>query len=217
MRAIVTAFVLGLTTAGFLAGAPQDQDEEKKKQEEEDEALLEDLAPFTAFREKEKKRLEEEIEGSWVLQRFETPSNRFDSTAIQGYAIFYEGFMALTLRGQGRDQTWFDVEQRVLTLQAGVFRYQFGDLLTLQTASIMGFSLPDRLNDPIFERFNQAREYLVDLDEYELRLNHPSGYWFVFTKMERGEFPEETLKELEAMRWNADDIFDTNDREDRRR
>ena len=37
----------------------------------------------------------------------------------------------------------------------------------------------------------------------------------MFTRMERGEFPEETLKELEAMRWNADDIFDTTDRNDR--
>lgn len=202
MRPASSAFLVGLAALGLLSAAPQDPVPQKGED-------LDILAPFTAYREEEKARMEEEIQGAWRLNMLETPSERFDDRVIQGFALFYDGYMALVLQGEQQVEGFLTVDQREYRLQAGIYRFQFSNQLTLQTASVMGFSNADAF-DLIFERLDEPREFLVDLNERELRLNHPNGHWLVFEHMDTSIFPEEALRALERKRAGFDITEDVN-------
>jgi hypothetical protein len=191
MRKVSIALLIALST--FVI--PQDEQDPKP----DDGGLTDILAPLTAYREEEQIRQEELISGAWRLVQLETPSERLGSRDIRGFAMFQEGYMTLVLMGEQLVEGFLTVEQIQTHFQAGIYRYQVSELQTLQTASIMGFANPDSVN-LIFERVDEPREFIMDVSETELRLNHPNGHWLVFTRMKSGAFPIKALLGLERKR-----------------
>ena len=210
MRIASIAVVIALSALGMYQDPVGDQDEEEPTTEIDDL-----LAPFTAYREEERTKNEALITGAWRLVSVETSTDRIDARSMRGFAMFYDGYVSLVLIGEQVVQGFLTIDQVETQVQAGIHRYQISDLETLQTASIMGFSNPD-VSSLIFDEADETREFLMELDEHELRLNHPDGHWLVFRKMGSGVFPVEALRALERKRagrnttpdWDPDDPFD---------
>ena len=195
-----TASIALLLTLSALAS--QDPADEQDPQPD-DGGISDILAPFTAYREEERAKNEQLISGAWRLARVETRSDRLGGRDIRGFAMFQDGYMSLVLIGEQVVEGFLTVDQVATQIQAGMYRYRVSDLETLQTASIMGFANPDSF-DLVFEQVNEPREFLMELSETELRLNHPNGHWFVFTRMQSGIFPVEAVRALERNRAGRD-------------
>src|SRR5262245_37094940 len=56
-------------------------------------------SPVARFLAEEKKRIEKEIEGNWILLRFESPDVVVDAREARGFATFCGGFLSMTLMG----------------------------------------------------------------------------------------------------------------------
>lgn len=194
MRKASIALLLTLVTLA-LSQDPQDEQDPVP----DDGGLNDLLAPFTAYREEMQKEQEELIRGAWRLMRIETPSERLGSRDFRGFAMFEDGYMSLVLLGQQLVEGFLTIEQVEVQMQAGIYRYQVSEIQTLQTASIMGFANPDTF-DLVFEQVDEPREFLMTVSETELRLNHPNGHWFIFSRMESGAFPVQALRALERNR-----------------
>jgi hypothetical protein len=186
----------------------QDPVDEPAPQEEID-GLDGLLAPFTAYREEEQKRKSEMLSGAWRLARLETATDRLGVRDIQGFAMFRDGYASVVFMGQQIVEGFLTIDNLEITIQAGIYRYQVSDLGTLQTASLMGFSNPDASN-LVFEQADEPREFEMDVSEHELRLSHPNGHLFVYTRMQSAIFPEEALRALERDRAGRDTTPDWN-------
>ena len=194
MRKASLALLLALSSLALPQDPVDDQDPRP-----EDGALKDLLAPFTAYREEQQRKKEGLITGAWRLVRLETTTDRLGGRTMQGFAMFQDGYASLVLMGQQVVEGFLTVDQNEVQIQAGMYRYQVSDLGTLQTASIMGFANPDAF-DLVFEKTDEPREFLMDISEHELRLNHPNGYWLIFSRMQSGIFPVEAVRDLERRR-----------------
>jgi len=200
MRNASIALFLALSTLALSQDRRVEQDPVDEQDPKEDIGGIDDiLAPFTSYREEEQKRKGELISGAWRLARLETPTDRLGSRDIQGFAMFQDGYASVVFMAQQIVEGFMSLDQLEVQIQAGIFRYQISEIGTLQTASIMGFSNSDVVG-LVFEQTNEPREFNLDVSEQELRLNHPDGYWFVFTRMQSGAFPTDALRALERRR-----------------
>jgi hypothetical protein len=155
--------------------------------------------PFTALAERESLRIEEEIEGAWIMMGYQHPGAVIDPTDTRGFFVFHDGYMTLTL--QARKQTMGIFRERTeYTVQAGAYRYRIDRGRRLQTAGLMGFSNATPGGDLDFENVVQPEEYDILLAGQDLTLTRPDGRVFQFRRMERTEFPQDAVERLDRLR-----------------
>jgi hypothetical protein len=214
MRKASIALLLALSTLALPQDPLDGQDPVDEQDPQPEDGGIDDiLAPFTAYREEERKKKEKLINGAWRLSRLETPSDRLRGRAMQGFAMFQDGYASLVLMGEQIVEGFLTLDQLEVQIQAGIYRYQVSEVGTLQTASLMGFANPN-VSSLVFEQTDEPREFEMDVSEHELRLTHPDGYWFIFTRMQTGAFPTEALRALERRRAGRNTTPDWNPGQD---
>ncbi len=160
--------------------------------------------PITAFRQKERQRLEKELEGAWMLTSFETSEEYIDPRDIRGFASLHAGFMTLILQGREPVQSLLGGPDVEYTIQAGAYRYRVSENLTFQTASIMGYSNANPDGELEFDASGDAREYTLKLAGDELTLIREGGNRFVLSRLRSGAFPKTALDALDRARAGLD-------------
>ncbi len=203
MRTSWIAFLLGTLVAGLVPATLQDPVEDEREEQEEG------LPPFTAFRESEARRLEQKIRGVWILTLFESAEAVIEQRDARGFANFQDGFMTLIFQGRWFQSSFLGRAPVQFAIQAGAYRYRISPQLTLQTATVMGYSNANEDRVLTFERSRQAREYTVELkeEEDELVLSHPLGHRFVFARLRATDFPPEAIEALERSRMGVVEGF----------
>lgn len=154
---------------------------------------------FARHRYDELQRLPKEIEGAWLLMRYQPPLGVFDQNNIQGFAIFHGGYLSLTIQAQTFNAEYFGLGHQAY-VQGSAHRYRFNDQLELQTAAIMGFHNLNEDEAIEFEVPTAAREYVVALSDEELLLTHRDGALLVFQRLGETEFPEQAADYLDTVR-----------------
>ena len=185
---------LGLASGAALGGGFQDPADENP--------VLDNRAPLTAFTDAESARIEEEIQGAWILTGFATREGIADPEDYRGFAMFDDGFMSMSFQGQSLDPGIFTGPIAYST-QAGLHRFRISAQLTLQTAAVMGYISSDSNRSITFERSGQAREYNVRLIDGELVLSNVTGTRFTYRRVQSGAFPVNSARELERSRGRA--------------
>lgn len=160
--------------------------------------------PITAFRQRERQRLEKELEGAWMLTSFQTTQEYVDPRDVRGFADFHAGFMTLILQGREPDLSLLRGAVVNYTIQAGAYRYRVSENLTLQTATIMGYSNANALGELAFDASGDAREYTLRLADDELTLIREGGNQFVFSRLRSSAFPNTAIEALERARAGLD-------------
>ena len=155
---------------------------------------------IASFRAQERERIERELEGAWSLLSFTTDEGDVDPRDVRGFATFHAGYMTLILQGREEVRRLLRGPAPAYTIQAGAFRYRIGESLTLQTASVLGFSNGNREGELDFEPSNAVREYELRLAEDELELSREPGITFLFRRMPPGEFPASAIEAIDRAR-----------------
>ena len=155
---------------------------------------------FSGFKETEKERIEEEIEGTWMLLEYKSPREVLPRNQYAGFASFQNNFFSMTLRLSGTKRGIF-ADRPATVVQAGVHRYRLSNDLRLQTATVMGFSNENDDFELEIEPSAYPREYQVSLKEDQLSLRRADGLEFVFRRADSdGYFPRKAADALERNR-----------------
>ena len=180
-----------LLLAGILACLPQDPGSEPDP-EGQDEAS--EAPPFVSYREREMARLEDDVQGAWILLSYETPRQLLDRRDVQGFATFKDGRLVLILQAVGEGDRLLGPEL-TYAIHAGVHHYRVSPQLALQTSAIMEQVVhPD--DDPPLGEPATLREYNLRVLNDELVLTHLDGTRMVFRRTRAGTFPLATTEEL---------------------
>ncbi len=161
--------------------------------------------PIVRYPLEEQERLTKEVQGSWMLMRFEDPNEEaFDDSALDGFATFHDGFLTLMIQGRALETRFLGRVREHLFVQAGAYRYRFDELFNLQTASVVSFSNTNPGGDLAPDPAGAAGEYQVRLADDELMLRNPTGGVLTFRRVQAGEFPETAIRTLEKRRSGAE-------------
>ena len=203
MKAITnTVFVL-LSGGALLGGSlfdplPSPQVEQEKDAQEEavDERTI---PPFRRYRLAEKKRIEEALEGGWILMDFTDPNNPLEESVFDGWVSFHEGYMTLLFHFAIIEPGFLgEREQRYY--QMGTYRYQLSEELYLQTATLMGSSNWNPEGEIEREPSGFARELQIEIADDELTLTNRNLIRFQFRRVRETEFPLDAVRELQRTR-----------------
>ena len=138
---------------------------------------------------------------------FESAEEVIDQRDARGFANFQDGFMTLIFQGRQFEPSFLNREPVQFAIQAGAYRFRISPQLTLQTATVRGYSNANEDGVLIFERSRQAREYTIELKEDELVLSHAQGHRFVFARLRATDFPPEAIEALERARMGIVEEF----------
>lgn len=174
------------TSFAFLPGTLQDGG---------DEPDTDKLPPFTRYRIERRAELEEKIESAWTLVEFRQVDVPVDQRNVQGFAMFQDGFMTITLMAR-RVVDGFLGAQTQYGVQGGAYRYRISEQLKLQVSTVHGFTNLNAENAMGLERVGNAREYRIDLKNDTLTLERVDGSRFIFRRTTAGEFPESAIEKL---------------------
>ncbi len=154
---------------------------------------------------KERERLTQEIEGSWLLMDFLEPNEEaFDTSALRGFATFDDGFLTMIIEAEALERPFLGRVREYLFAQAGAYRYRIDDVGKLQTSSVMSFT--NLTGDGVLrsEPGSQVGEYEVRLSDGELVLRNETGGVLTFSRVQAGKFPESAVQKLEKRRSKTD-------------
>jgi len=196
-----TTMLSVLACSCLLAFLPRAQ--EVDTQEEDPEIRN----PFTAMAEDEAKRIDKALQGAWMLMEFTTLNDMVDQEAVQGFFVFHDGYLTVTLQA-ARATGGFFTEKREYMIQAGAYRYRVADAQLLQTTGMMGFTNAGNLNQLDFQSVLEPQEYQVTVTERDLTLQRTDHSVFRFTKLERQDFPESAVRRLDLMRGGGGELVD---------
>ena len=183
-----------VATAAFAAGAVQ------TGQEDQDTTPVPRLDPMTAFREEEAVRLDEDLEGAWMLVTYQNVDEQVPAEDFRGFALFHDGFLSLTLQGRYQEEAFFGGPRDAYLVQTMVYRYRLSEQLMLQLSGMMGFGNDNERREMRFEGANVVREYFVSIADDLLTIWHPDGRRFAFRSVTRGAFPKEAIEALQGIR-----------------
>lgn len=188
----VTELVLlaGLLSTSFFPARPQDEQETEKKKR---------VNAVTSFFQGEAERLDEEIEGSWMLMEYLDPDEIPLEDSVSGFATFHEGFLTWFVAVDAVEQRFFRMRAHVF-FRSGAFRYRFDEQATLQLASVMSFTNDTEDTELEREPAGLAFEYYCKLEDGLLELRDTEGVVMSFRKIEAGEFPEAAIRAIESRR-----------------
>ncbi len=190
-----------LTTIGVgFAFAQESGDQDEQDQETIDE-------PYTAFLDAENKRLNKGLTGAWQLISLETPDEFVDSQDFRGFALFHDGYMTLLLMGAEDEAAIFAIDT-IYTILTGAYRYQVGEDLTLQLASVMG--IDNASGNFLFNPAGEPREFEMLLVEDDLTLWEIAGNHYEFRRLGPTKFPFGAADRLRERRtsWFDEDDYD---------
>lgn len=195
--------VLALTPLVLLLALPAVLQEPEGEGPGDEEAAPEDedANTFTSLFERERERLEEAVQGTWMLQQYNPAEAVFDPENVRGVAIFREGFLSVTIMAQTfRPEFLGDGGQ--LWVQGGSYRYRISEFLELQTATIVGFDNYEDVDEMEVELEGAAREYRLDVeaDGATLRMTAENGAELIWSRLTESALPEETIDVLDATR-----------------
>ena len=187
-----------------LGGAAQDplpRQRDGATQEDDERGRLptKPPPPFAAFAESERARIEEEMQGAWMLADLLIPEMVLPTEDARGFATIVDGFLTITIqlrlfnRGILRNRVDYFI-------QGEVYRYQLEDFNRLQLASVMGFNNTGETGQLEFVGAREFKQFDLTLNEGEMELRSLDGRRLTFTKVEAGEFPDEALKFLRRSR-----------------
>lgn len=177
----------------FAPPLQEQQDGKQKKAEN----------PITRFFQGETERLEEGVEGSWMVFNYVDPNIPAQEDVVSGFATFHGGFLTWILAIDSAERRLFQLRE-FLILESGAYRYRFDEQANLQLASVMSFTNNNEDGELSREPSGTALEYFVTLQEDVLELRTPQGAVFSLRKIEAGEFPEAAIRRLESRRGNED-------------
>jgi hypothetical protein len=146
-------------------------------------------------------RIEQGLEGAWLLVRYDPADALFDARNVQGVAIFQEGYLSLNIMAQTFQSEFFG-DGFQLFIQGGAHRYRVDDFLRLQTAAIFSFHNFDDDEDLETEASGSPREYEIELDETgrTLSLTKSDGAVLLWNKLAETPFPSESSDALDRVR-----------------
>jgi hypothetical protein len=149
----------------------------------------------------ERARVEEALEGAWLLLRYDPPDALFDPTNVQGVALFHDGYLSLNVMAQ-TFQREFLGDGRQLFVQGGAHRFRIDEFLRLQTAAVMSFHNFDDEDLIQLEPSGSPREYDVKLDEggKSMTLTKSDGTVLTWSKLGSSEFPPDSIEALNRVR-----------------
>lgn len=170
----------------------------------DDEIEITDDAPTagaSGFFDSERERIEELIDGTWILQAYQPQEFLFDSENIQGLAIFRDGYMSVNMIAQTFVPEFLG-DGGQLYVQGGTHRYRISEFLELQTATMIGFSNFQDVEDVALEPSGFPREYRIDIDEagVELRMTGQDETVLIWSRLTETEFPAGSLEALDMFR-----------------
>lgn len=148
--------------------------------------------PFTAFAAKEKARLEAELPGIWTIVTYEAPGRAIDQQRVQGYILFQDGFVSITLQAQSLEQGVLGQELEIY-FQGTVHRYRVNELLKLQFASVMGFSNMNEEGAIELIGNSYAREHQISLRDNLLTMTNEAGGRMVLRRVGKSDFPQTAI------------------------
>ncbi len=147
----------------------------------------------------QRQQIEKDLEGAWLLTYYQPAVGVFDQNNVQGFAIFYGGYLSLTLQAQTFEAEFLGPGHQAY-VQGSAHRYRISDQLELQTAAIMGFHNLNEDEEIMFEVPTGAREYRVSVDGEKLELTRVDGARFLFSRLGETEFPTEAADFLDTTR-----------------
>jgi hypothetical protein len=156
---------------------------------------------IASFTEDKRARIEQALEGVWMLVRYDPADLLFDARNMQGVAMFHEGYLSLNVMAQ-TFQREFLGDGVQLYIQGGAHRYRVNEFLRLQTAAIIAFHNFDDDEDIEVEASGSPREYEIELDEEgkTLTLTKSDGAVLTWSKLGETEFPAESADALDRVR-----------------
>ena len=145
----------------------------------------------------ERKHLEEGVVGAWTLQLYEDPNAFYNQSNIQGFAIFLDGFVSMSLTAQTYAPEFLSTSGQQY-FQSGTHRYRISPLLELQTASIVAFDNMEAEKVVYYEAPGTAREYSLNIDEEgkTLKMTRRDGVALTWSRMLQTGFPEVAIDRL---------------------
>jgi len=206
MKLPLLTLLLGLSAGVCLPGGKawlglqEEQQETPPPQDgEQEEDEFANLSPFARFRALERRRLEEELQGAWILTEHRTGEDGPFDDERQGFMLFHEGFVTIFVYVRTVENGFLGATEKVYA-QAGSFRYRINDELFLQTASMMGFVTGD--GDEIeVTGSGEGREYEIALQDGQMDLfNAAEGIRMTLRHIARTDFPAAALEDLEEQR-----------------
>ncbi len=149
----------------------------------------------------ERTRVEEALEGAWLLLRYDPPDALFDPTNVQGVALFHDGYLSLNVMAQ-TFQREFLGDGRQLFVQGGAHRFRIDEFLRLQTAAVMSFHNFDDEDLIQLEPSGSPREYDLKLDEGggSMTMTKSDGSVLTWSKLGTSEFPPDSIEALNRVR-----------------
>lgn len=151
----------------------------------------------------ERERLEQELDGVWLLLRYDPANTLFDSSRVQGVLMIREGFLSLNLTVLQSKREFLGPGMQ-LFVQGGTHRYRIDEFAHLQTAAIMSFHNFEDSREVRIEPDGTPREYAVELDESgnTLKLIKSDGSVLSWMRLTESEFPAESIEALSRIRAN---------------
>ena len=209
MKSLVTPF-LALLASGTLfslfepAGTTRPQEPQEAGDsggEASDADELDDplMPPLQRFRRQQKLRIEQEIEGNWILIDSKDPNNPLADEYIDGWASFHDGYMTMFLQIRRLERAVFkDRERRYF--QYGAHRYRVSEDLYLQTAAIMASTNINEDRKILYEDSGLPREFQIDIRDDTMQLTNRELVTLEFNRVDDTKFPVEAIQGLQQSR-----------------
>ena len=168
---------------------------------QEDAQDAEDPPPVLGLHQGERERLEQAIEGTWLLQRFDPADVVVNPANVQGMAIFREGFLSLNVMAQSFAPEFLG-DGLQLFVQGGGHRYRINEYLELQTAAVLGFQNFDHEDLMTVETAGTPREYRLEIDQdgATMRMTRPDGTMLTWSRLTESAFPTASSDYLDRTR-----------------
>jgi len=142
--------------------------------------------------------------GTWGLMNFAHPAEVFESGSVGGYISISNGFLSLIIHARpmvGENKTAMPDH----LAQAGLHRWRMSEVGApnlMQLASVMahsnfGYELQ-------WERPNEPREFLVELDGDTMTLTRADYSVLTFRRITNAGFPESALERMRESRAGGD-------------
>jgi hypothetical protein len=156
---------------------------------------------LTTFLERERVRIEKEIEGTWLLMTYQPPTALFNPENIRGVAMFRDGYLSVNIMAQTFVPEFLG-DGVQLFVQGGAHRYRISEFAELQTAAIVAFQNLADEDELVVEPSDLPREYKVaiDPDGGTLSLTSSYGSRLTWSRLKPTAFPSESLDALNAVR-----------------
>ncbi len=158
-----------------------------------------DASPFASFADREALRLEEGLQGSWMLLEYRSGASVVKQENVRGFMMFSDGYVSITLHGRQRRRGFLGSTAEFF-VQSGVHRYRIDEFGQLQTASLMACTADSADGNIAFDSDSFAREHKLSLKDDLLTLYRADGGWMSYSRMNRTEFPRSAIEALDGTR-----------------